>query len=290
MANQDQIKSAVENGKLLNYDACFQDSSVSNLAQQNPVNGDDLNMSLAIDKICKIYYKNPFWRGGINSSIDDRVKFESSSGWNSSVANSFSQTVQNIQTDFSNNMNQLTQNKQQQSSDPNYVTSLQNNLENAISSMRKQKEKLQVILTALQQENNSDVMKNIADVENKIKKLTAETEYYKKGKELRKEQAKDLYTRFDSNYHPSGFGSYLGYKPLSSSSQPALMFVSFFMAFIGIIILGIQIGPNLISTMTNSSSSSSSSNNWLGSKGLASAKFSGSLISVPKPKTNLSRY
>jgi hypothetical protein len=151
--------------------------------------------------------------------------------------------------------------------------------------MRKQKEKLQVILTALQQENNSDVMKNIADIENKIKKLTAETLYYKKGKELRKEQTKDLYTRFDSNFHSSGFGSYLGYKPLAASSQPALMFVSFFMAFIGIIILGIQIGPNLISTITNSSGSS----NWFGNKG-ASAKSSGSLISVPKPKMNVSRY
>jgi len=280
MANQDQIKSAVENGKLLNYDACFQDSSVSNLAQQNPVNGDDLNMSLAIDKICKIYYKNPFWRGGINSSIDDRVKYESSSGWTSSVANTFLQTIQNIQTDFANNMNQLNQNNAQQSTDPNYITSLQNNLENAISNMRKQKEKLLVILTALQQENNSDVMKNIADIENKIKKLTIETEYYKKGKELRKEQTKDLYTRFDSNFHSSGFGPYLGYKPLAASSQPALMFVSFFMAFIGIIILGIQIGPNLISTAT--------STNWFSSK--STWNQSGSLISVPKPKMNTSRY
>lgn len=256
----DQIRDLVDQGKLLNYDVCFQDATVANIAAQNPVKDDDLNNSLAIDNICKIYYKTPFWRGGINPSIDDRIIFVSSSGWNNSSADTILATVQNIKTDFSNNINLLiNQNNNYtlngQKTDMNNIIDVKNNLENLISRMRQQKENLQVILNSLQKENSVDILQNISYIENKIKELTKENEYYKKGKELRKEQTKDLYTRYDSNFHSSGFGEFLGYKPISASSQPALMFVSFFMAFIGIIIIGIQLAPAIMAKIKGSAKS-----------------------------------
>jgi hypothetical protein len=250
----DQIRNLVEQGKLLNYDACFQDSNVINIARQNPVKNDDLNNSLAIDNICKIYYKNPFWRGGINPSSDDRMTYISASGWDSTKSDTIMATVHNLKTDFTNNINILTNQSNNykfngQRIDLNNIADVKNNLENIISKMRQQKENLEVIYSSLQKENSVDVLQNISNIENKIKQLTKENEYYIKGKELRKEQTKDLYTRFDSNYHSSGFGQYFGYKPISAVSQPVLLFISFFMAFVGLIILGFQIGPDFIERM-----------------------------------------
>jgi hypothetical protein len=95
------------------------------------------------------------------------------------------------------------------------------------------------------------MLQQVADSENIINRINNENINFKKGNDLRREQAKDLYTRYDSNFHSSAFG-YFGYNPLHSSSQSGLVFTSFFMGFVGLVVLGFQVLPLFL---TNDSTS-----------------------------------
>ena len=256
----DQIRKLVDEGSLLNYDACFQNSTVSNLAAQNPVANDDLNMSLSKDRLCRIYYNNAFWRGGVNGGIDDRVVNKSSSGWNSNASRKAQSSVGNIKSDFDNNINRVRQaivsfRVYGNMNDANNVARSKSDIENNISKIRAENTKLETVLASLKKENSEEMLHQVADNEENIRQLSIENANFRKGNELRREQSKDLYTRYDSNFHSSAFG-YFGYNPIHSSSQSALVFTSFFMGFIGLIALGVHLVP-LISGYVGGSKGSS---------------------------------
>lgn len=256
----DQIRKLVDDGIILNYDSCFQNSTVSNLAAQNPVPNDDLNMSLSKDKLCRIYYNNAFWRGGVNGGIDDRVGNKSSSGWDSNRAKKAQSAVGNIKSDFDTTINRVRQaivssRVYGNMNDANNVARGKSDIENNISKIRAETTKLATVLAALKKENSEEMLHQVADNEENIRQLSNENENFKKGNELRREQSKDLYTRYDSNFHSSAFG-YFGYKPIHHSSQSALVFTSFFMGFIGLIALGVHLVP-LVSGYVGSAKGSS---------------------------------
>jgi len=243
----DQIRKLVDDGTILNYDACFQNNTVKNLAGQNPIPNDDLNMSLSKDKLCRIYYNNAFWRGGVNGGIDDRVTNKSSSGWDSNAAKKTKSSAGNIKSDFDTNTNRVRQaivssRVYGNMNDANNVARGKSDIENNISKIRAETKKLDTVLAALKKENSEEMLHQVADNEENIRQLTIENANFKKGNELRREQSKDLYTRYDSNFHSSAFG-YFGYKPIHHSSQTALVFTSFFMGFIGLIALGVHLVP-----------------------------------------------
>jgi hypothetical protein len=100
----DQVKNLVDNGQILNYDACFENEVVASLAKKTPVVDDDVNMSQAKDAFCNPYYNHPFWRGGINGSLDDRIAIESDN-----QIKRARKSVNNISENFLNQLNQLRQ-------------------------------------------------------------------------------------------------------------------------------------------------------------------------------------
>ena len=255
----DQIKKLVDEGSLLNYDACFQNNTVGNLAAQNPVANDDLNLSSSKDRLCRIYYNNAFWRGGVNGGIDDRIKSASSSGWNTNSSQRARSTIGNIKSDFDNNVNRARQaivsfRVYGNMNDANNVTRSKADIENNISKIRAENAKLETVLASLKKENSEEMLQQVADNEENIRQLSNENYNYRKGNELRREQSKDLYTRYDSNFHSSAFG-YFGYNPIHHSSQSALVFTSFFMGFVGLIALGVHLVPLLSGYMGGSKGS-----------------------------------
>ena len=72
-----QVQNMVNNGKLLNYDSCVTNPESVALAGANKFAGDDGGMNATRYTLCKDYYKNGFWRGGIDPNIDDRKGGES---------------------------------------------------------------------------------------------------------------------------------------------------------------------------------------------------------------------
>jgi hypothetical protein len=93
------------------------------------------------------------------------------------------------------------------------------------------------ILDILKNENSDAILHELKDNEEKIRFLKKDNEKYRLGNELRREQAKDLYEKYDSNYHSSIFG----YSPINSSNQSYIIFISFLIGIIGLIVGGIQI-------------------------------------------------
>lgn len=249
----DQIRRLVEQGEIKNYDVCFQHNFIVKLASQNPVANDDLNQSLSKDRLCRLYYNNAFWRGGINGSIDDRIKSPSHAGWTPDVANTSKQAVGVYTNEFNNNVNRVRQgivsvHVYGSSNDVANVTNIKNDTERVISSMKAQNNMLERMITALKKENSDEMLQEVADRETKIRVMENENNQYRSGNEMRREQTKDLYQRYDSNFNSSAFGYYFGYNPLNPSSQSTLLFTSFFMGLIGLVTLGIQVAPILLGT------------------------------------------
>jgi len=282
-----QVKTLVDKGKILNYDACFQDPTVATLAQQNPVSGDDLNQSLAKDVLCRIYYNNAFWRGGVKATIDDRADNSTNNSWNSQASQQSQTKIDTVSTDFSSQLDRVKQaivslHLYGNTNDASNISSIKNDIENSISKINKETANLEVVLTALKKDNSDDMLQSVAKNEDKIRQMSDENDHFRKGNELRREQAKDLYNRFGSNYHSSAFG-YFGYNPIHPSSQSALIFTSLLMGIIGLFGIGIKAAPFLF----NTSSVMSSLTSLLSSTGASKTSI---LPSLNIKKAVLSRY
>lgn len=237
----DQVKNLVDNGQILNYDACFESEVVARLAKKTPIVDDDVNMSQAKDVFCNPYYNHPFWRGGINSSLDDRITIESDN-----QIKRARNTVNNISENFLNQLNQVRQYLVSfkiygQEADENSANQTKNNIEKSIKSVLDERNLLQLIIDNFNNKNNETLIQQVNIIEERVNQLDKENENFRKNFELRKEQAKDLYGRYDSNFHSSIFG----YGPMQASSQSWLLFTSFLFGFIGLITISAQIIPNI---------------------------------------------
>jgi len=237
----DQVKKLVDNGQLLNYDICFESELVARLAKQTPIENDDINMSQAKHAFCNSYYNHPFWRGGINSSLDDRITFE-----NSNKIKQSRDSIEIISENFSNQLNQVRQYLVSftiygQEADDNLANETKTAIEKTIKSVTNERNLLQSIIDNYNQKNSENLIQQVNIIEEKVERLGIENENFRKNFELRKEQSKDLYGRYGSNFHSSVFG----YGPMQSSSQSWLMFSSFLFGFIGLIAIGTQVIPHI---------------------------------------------
>jgi FtsZ-binding cell division protein ZapB len=237
----DQVKKMVDNGQFLNYDACFESEVVARLAIKTPVRDDDVNMSQAKDLFCSPYYNHPFWRGGINGSLDDRIAIE-----NNNLIKESNDAINIISENFSTKLNQVRQHLVSfkiygQEADENLANETKDAIEQSIKSVIDKRNILELIIDNFNNKNNETLIQQVNIIEERIKQLSKENENFRKNFELRKEQAKDLYGRYDSNFHSSIFG----YGPMQSSSQSWLLFTSFLFGFIGLIAIGSQVIPSI---------------------------------------------
>jgi len=259
----DQVRRLVEEGQILNYDACFQNQTIAGLAKQHPVDNDDLNQSFSKDRLCRLYYNNAFWRGGINGNIDDRLKSPSHAGWNPQMANNSQQTIARFKSEYDNNVNRVRQaivsmNVFGNNNDVANVSNTKNEIERIIGQVKGQNSMLDSMLILLKKENSDEMLQDVAVKEGRLRMMDLENDKYKHGNELRREQTKDLYNRYESNFNSSAFGYYFGYNPINPTSQSSLLFTSFFMGFIGLITLGIQVAPILLGSGSTVSGSGQS--------------------------------
>lgn len=243
----DQIKQLVDQGQLLNYDTCFQHSKVAELAQKNPVPNDDLNLSASKDRLCRIHYNNAFWRGGVNSKIDDRAANQTTALWNDAKEKAARSAIDMITSDYNTAKNRTRQSiisfhMYGATKDSDDAERGKAQLAANTVSLANESRKLNGVLTQLRAEDSPAVLQEVADKEIAISQMSKENAEFKKLNDLRKEQVKDLNTRFNPNFHSTVFG-FFGYKPMRYESQSALIFVSFLMGFIGLIILGMKIIP-----------------------------------------------
>lgn len=243
----DQIKQLVDQGQLLNYDTCFQHSKVTELAQKNPVPNDDLNLSASKDRLCRIHYNNAFWRGGINSKIDDRAVNQTTTLWNDTKDRAAQTAIDMITADYNTTKNRTRQSiisfhMYGSTKDSDDAERGKAQLGANVVNLANESRKLKNTLTQLKAEDSPAILQEVADKEIAINQMSKENATFKKLNELRKEQVKDLNTRFNPNFHSTVFG-FFGYSPMRQESQSALIFVSFFMGFIGLIILGMKVIP-----------------------------------------------
>jgi len=244
-----QIKQLVEQGQLLNYDTCFQHSKVAELAQRNPVPNDDLNFSNSKDRLCRIYYNNAFWRGGINANIDDRAQNQTTTLWNDAKTKAAQTKIDMTTAEYNTTKNRTRQSiisfhMYGATRDSDDAERGKAQLGTAVVTLANESRNLNNILTQLRAEDSPAVLQEVADKEIAINKMSKENADFKKLNDLRKEQVKDLNNRYKPNFHSTVFG-FFGYKPMQQQSQSALIFVSFLMGFIGLIILGMKIIPLL---------------------------------------------
>lgn len=255
----DQIRRQVDSGKILNYDACFQNPLTSSLALKNPVPNDDLNMGLAKDKLCRTFFNIHFWRGGVNSSIDDRIKNELTASWDNKTSTKYKSSIDKLQSDFQSNTNDIKQatlswHLYGQENDNTKISNIKQGIQTSIEKIKKHRTDLNVIGNNIKKQNDTETLQTVSADEENLRRLELENKEFRKIAELRREQAKNLYTRYDGNYHSSVFG----YTPIRPSSRVGLMYASFFMGFIGLIGMGILIANILITPPTQSTSSTNS--------------------------------
>jgi hypothetical protein len=124
-----------------------------------------------------------------------------------------------------------------QESDANSIEIDKANIEGAITKIIAERQKLQSIIDNSTNKNDGSMIQEVSEKEEIIRQLTLENDNLKRDSDLRKEQAKELYGRYDSNYARSSFG----YNPIKSWNQSSLMFVAFLMGFIGLILIGIKV-------------------------------------------------
>jgi hypothetical protein len=243
------IKQLVEKGQLLNYDTCFQHSKVAELAQKNPVHNDDLNFSNSKDRLCRIYYNNAFWRGGINANIDDRAQNQATTLWTDDKTKAAQTKIEITTAEYNTTKNRTRQSiisfhMYGASRDSDDAERGKAQLGASVVTLANETRSVNNVLTQLRAEDSPAVLQEVADKEIAINKMAKQNEEFKKLNDLRKEQVKDLNNRFKPNYHSTIFG-FFGYKPMQQQSHGALIFVSFLMGFIGLIILGMKIIPLL---------------------------------------------
>jgi FtsZ-binding cell division protein ZapB len=237
----DQVKKLVDNGQILNYDACFENELVATLAKKVPGANNDVNLTEGKDLFCSPYYNHPFWRGGINSSLDDRITSK-----NNNLIKQANDAVNIISENFSTKLNQVRQSMVSfkiygQEVDENETNLSKNAIEQSIKMITDERNKLQLTIDNFTSNDKKNLTQQVNIIEHQIKHLNKENENFRKNFELRKEQAKDLYGRYDSNFHSSIFG----YGPMQGLSQSWLLFTSFIFGFIGLIAIGAQIIPSI---------------------------------------------
>ena len=235
----DQVRRLVENGTILNYDACVNFPQIWGLAAGRKLPGDDAGLNQTRSGLCSSFYKNGYYRGGISAAIDDRKTVDANE-WTPVKRKEYTRIRDDIQANFKNNVAVLTSQAgpaalgytgaaQQIDSAKGAVDSLTGRLANETN-------RLKTFVTALQSVQGDKLVEEVSDTEFKIRNLEKENKDYAKIASLHNEQAIGLHNKYEGNYHSSMFG----YMPLHPSSRSALLTTAIFLGVIALIMIGIK--------------------------------------------------
>lgn len=249
----------VDEGHLLNYDACVQHPRVWGIAAANKLAGDDPGLNNTRYGLCTNYYKNGSWRGGISPGIDDR-KDVLASEWTPDRRRAFVRVRDDIVANFNNNLNVVRARSVPAVLDypnaQNEVDTSKNAIDSLIGRVAAENGRIGGIVQALQRQQGQELMDRVSEKEQKIRKLETENNKYRFQAEIAREQADSVYNKYESNQHSGIFGygmfdysysnwySWMPYNPyvnLNPSSRSGLLFLAFFFGFLAIIAIGVKV-------------------------------------------------
>jgi len=249
----------VDNGEILNYDACVQHPRIWGLAAANKVPGDDPGLNQSRYKLCTNFYKTGSWRGGVSAAIDDR-KDTVANDWTPERRAQYVRVRDDITTNVNNNLNVVALRSIPAALDypgaANEVENAKSAVLSLISRLASETARITAYAEALQKQQSTELVSEVAETELKLRKLEQENETYKKTAELREEQTAGVYKKYDSNYHSAVYGylphewtqsSWYTFMPynlfidLTPTSRTGILFAAFFFAFAAIIALGVRL-------------------------------------------------
>lgn len=241
----DQVRRFVEEGKILNYDACIQYPQIWGIAAQRKLPGDDAAMNQTRKDLCTNFYNNGTWRGGISPAIDDRKSVDANE-WTVEKRRQVVRVRNDIKANFANNVKVLRTRAGAAALDfpgaKDEVDNAKRQVETLTGSISTESNRLQSFVAALQAKQSKTLVDEVSNTELKVRNLEKENQVFANLSSLRKEQADSLYNKYEGNYHSSFFG----YMPLHESSRSAILTTALFMGLLALILIGLKIAPSLV--------------------------------------------
>ena len=254
----DQIRRMVDDGTLLNYDACVQNPRVWGFAAADRVPGDDPGLNKTRFNLCTNFYKTGSWRGGISPGIDDR-KDALAAEWTPERRRQFVTIRDDLAGNFNNAMNVVRSRTGAAALDypgaAKEVETAKGNITSYTSRLASEGQRVDAYVKAMQKSQNVDLINRVSEKEQVIRKLEKENNKYKFHAEAAKEQANSLYNKYEGNQHSMIFGyapweiywsywyTWVPYNPyvnLNPTTRSGLLFLAFFFGFLAIIVVGVK--------------------------------------------------
>ena len=236
----DQVRILVENGTILNYDACVNFPQVWGLAAAQKLPGDDAGLNQTRSGLCSNFYKNAYWRGGISGAIDDRKSVDAQE-WTPEKRKNYVRIRNDIQANFKINTDVLKSQAApaalEYAGAAQQVDAAKGKIDSLTGRLANETNRLNTFVTALQSVQGDKLIEEVSDTELKIRNLEKENKDYAKIASLRNEQATGVYNKYEGNYHSSMFGT----MPLHPSSRSALLTTAIFLGIIALIMVGLKI-------------------------------------------------
>jgi hypothetical protein len=242
----DQIRALIDSGKILNFDACYTDSTIKSItaAMLHKLASQVTDADRA--NSCRSFFNNAYYRGGISPSVDDRKVAVNAEDW---TPERRAQTVatrddiaRNFKTDVGILSSQAGAAALNYPGAPEQVRNAAAELDSLTDRLKRENSRITNYITALQSQQGPEMVNKVEETEFSLRNLEKENKEFKKIADLRAEQAGDLYNKFEGNYHSSLFW----YMPLHANSRSALVTTSYFFGFVALILIGIKIASLLM--------------------------------------------
>jgi hypothetical protein len=246
----EKIRKLVDDGVILNFDACTMSTDVHKLFPGYKEN--------EIAAVCAPFYKTGHWRGGISPAIDDRK--ETALGWTSERTKQYKAIRDDITKNFNNAVSVITNRTSAAALDypgaAKEIDAAKQTLASSLSRMAMEGNQISTELTALQKAQNGVLADRAREKEAAIRKMEQENLDYKFRNEASEERVKDLYNRYEGNqtnmlysyapwevsqsswYSWPSNNQYINLNPMSRSG---LLFLAFFFGFVAIIAIGVKV-------------------------------------------------
>uniref|UniRef100_A0A6C0DRE2 Uncharacterized protein n=1 Tax=viral metagenome TaxID=1070528 RepID=A0A6C0DRE2_9ZZZZ len=249
----DQIRKMVDEGIILNFDACVQNSRVKALVpDQSPAGSNTRN------GLCAPFYKTGSWRGGISPGVDDR-KDTIQSEWTQERTNQFTAIREQIVSNFNNAVTTINSRTAAAALDypgaANEIAQAKQTAVNSISRLAAEGTQIGTFVTSMQQSQSGELMMNVAEKEAAIRKMEHENKAYRFQEEASKERTEGVYNKYEGNQHDvvfsyapfevswSAWYSWAPYNPyvnLNPMSRSGLLFLAFFFGFLAVMAIGVK--------------------------------------------------
>jgi len=178
--------------------------------------------------------------------------------WNPQLQQQYENIRADITNSYANNMSVINSRWVAAALDYNgakgEIDNAKQNINNLTQRLASESDKLNDYLKRINEENNgSKIIMSVAEKEYALRKMEDINTKVKHTKQLRKEQTKSLYNKYEGNYHDPVYSyapwevsssSWFSWSPLATymninpASRSGLLFIGFFFGFVAIIALG----------------------------------------------------